>query len=371
MSDHWRLKEPVDALRGVAALGVATASWVGVTIWHDRWFAVNLLALADFILVIAGFIVARAHAVALRERRQIGRFTLSRLVRFMPLHLVCLALVLTVEMAVRGLVGQPLPEDVFGFLSSLLLMQLFVPQGLGWNAPAWIIAAELHMSILLAVLCAAGALATRRRRLVCLVILGGIVTCRIVLAGQIPPIADLLMRSVAAFMSGALVFFAINDHRISVGLRQLKKVWGGVVEAAVLAGSVLFVLIVPAPFDATAPGVFSCCLIVFLRRRAAFAVLLGQPLLQRFGNLSYPILLLHMALVTPFVILTEVLGRDHVAVPATLLTPVYFILLLWLSEQAVTYVEFPTRRAMWAWLDRRFPAQGRTAAQAAGPDVTG
>jgi peptidoglycan/LPS O-acetylase OafA/YrhL len=357
MTEIRRVKEPLDALRGVAALGVALGSWIGVTIWQDTRFAANLLVLADFVLVIAGFIVARAHAAALVEMREVGRFALSRVVRFAPLHVTCLGLYVIADTVGRVVVGQPVPNDLVGFLSSLLLLQLFIAEGLHWNNPAWIIAAEMQMSMLFAGLCMLGIMATRTRRLVVLGVVCSLVLVRVVYAEHLLPQADIVLRSAAAFLSGAQVFFAISAEPISVGLRKLKKHFGGTAEALFLAFSVFFVFVTPDPFHALAPGVFSCCLIVFLRRRAAFAIMLEQPLMQRFGDQSYPILLLHMVLVLPVLALTNQFGRDIVAMPATILTPVYFLLLMWLSGLAVNYIEFPTRRAMWSWLDKTFPRQ--------------
>ncbi|MEM7545446.1 MAG: acyltransferase family protein [Pseudomonadota bacterium] len=357
-----RAREPLDALRGIAALGLALGSWLMLTIWRDVQFIGNLHLLADFVIVIAGFIVARAHSEALTDHRRIGRFAISRIVRFAPLHVAGIAAFLLIDSIARLISGAGLLDDLAVFAANLLFMQIFMHPDYGWNPLAWIVAAELFMSVMFAFACTAGAMARRLSRLVLWGLVCAIILVRMFDLVSLSPVADLLLRMTAAFFAGALVFGAISSERISTGMKRLKKNYGGLVEAWVLLSTLGFVWMSTGNLGAVAPWVFAICLIVFLRRKAAFAYFLSGPLLQRFGDLSYPIIMVHFVLVYPAAFLTLNYGFDLLAVPLTLLTPLYLLLVLALSELAVQFIEYPTRRAMWAWLDRAFPDQSRASA---------
>lgn len=360
MAAAHRRKEPLDGLRGLAALGVAIGSWAAYSIWGDAAFARNLSLLADFVLIIAGFIVARAHRDQLAASRRVGRFLFARTGRIFPLHAACLALFLATDLVVTFLNGRIHDGDAGDYLSTLFLTQIFLQPDTVWNAPSWIVAVELYMSYLFAALCIAGVMArpVGRAALVGAVVVA--TACRLAYFGELTPTIDLLLRGGTAFLLGALLHSFVVDDEVTRCIRRFKKRAGGWLELWALVSVGAFIAYAPPDWAPYAPFVFWYCLMIFVRKICATAEILITAPLQRLGDLSYSILLTHALLIHPLSSLQVAIG-DLAPAVVTVLLPAYLILLIALAEIAFRAIELPTRRAMWSWADHAFPSAEREA----------
>lgn len=349
-----RRKEPFDGLRGLAALGVAAGSWGVYSIWADVDFVRNLSLLADFVLVIAGFIVSRAHRDQLVSSRRVGRFIFARTGRLLPLHVACLAVFLSIDALVSLAHGDYRAGAVGDYLATLFLVQIFVTETQIWNAPAWIVAVELHFSYLFALLSMGGVMTGKRGRGSLVAVLTLMMLTRYAFAGELSALPDLLMRGAIAFMTGALLYGIVANNNVTRVIRRAKKQSGAAVELWALSAVIAFLIFAPPSWAAFAPLVFGYCLLIFVRKFCSTAEVLTTPPLQRLGDLSYSILLTHSLLIHPIAGLTALLGSVAPAV-VTVLLPAYLLALIALSEVMFRAVEAPTRRAMWAWADHAFP----------------
>ncbi|MEM7522509.1 MAG: acyltransferase [Pseudomonadota bacterium] len=360
-----RRKEQLDALRGLAALGFALGSWLSYSIWADIRAVGNLSLLADFVLVVAGFVVARAHRDQLTASRRVGRYLFARIGRLFPLHAACLAAFLAVDFMIIAAYGDPRAGGVADFLATLSLIHVFLDGAVVWNAPSWIIAVELHMSVLFAGLCMLGMMTRPLGRAAALILVGVALYARLSPSVAVSPVADLLLRGWVAYMLGAMLFSFVAIERVRKFMRRLKKKRGALFEAMALIQIPIFVIYAPAWLAPAAPIVCWFCLLVFVRRTSSVASLLSNSATQRLGDLSYAILLTHSLLIHPAAGLAASLGPDAAAAAVTVGTPIYLIALIVLAEVALRLVETPTRKAMWTWADRAFPPAGAPEPEAA------
>ncbi|MEO0361525.1 MAG: acyltransferase family protein, partial [Pseudomonadota bacterium] len=337
------------------------------TQFADARLAQNLPLLADFVLLVAGFIVARAHRDQLAASRRVGRYLFARTGRLLPIHAACLAAFLAVDQLVALVYGHRHGGEPSDYLATLALVQVFVGDAEIWNAPSWIVAVELHMSYLFAALCMTGFMAGPRGRAVVAGAVVAAIAVRMGAAGPISPAADLLLRGAAAFLLGSLLFSFVKAEEVTRCLRRAKKRAGGLLELWALASMGLFLALSPADLAPLAPVVFWYSLLIFVRKICSMGEALTAAPLQRLGDLSYSIILSHALLIHPLAGLVERLGEFGPAV-ATVLLPVYLILAIALAEVAFRAVELPTRKAMWTWADRAFPTAERDARAFAGDE---
>lgn len=147
----------LDALRGIAALGVAwyhiTASnGLTATAWHGR-----LALFVDFFFVLSGFVIASAYGERLRAGFPLARFMLLRVGRLYPVHLAIVLLYVAIELALlitgSGRAAFTGARSLDTLPASLLLVQAFVYPGANtWNVQSWSISVELWLYLLAALL---------------------------------------------------------------------------------------------------------------------------------------------------------------------------------------------------------------------------
>lgn len=149
----------LDALRGLAALGVVyhhipVAPDLAMANW-DRNFA----RLVDLFFVISGFVITSAYGAKLVEKYSIARFMFLRWARLWPLHAFMLGLtligIIVLEMVRPGPRGDGMVAGRYQLVdlpSALLLLNGFLPSsGMAWNQPSWSVSIEMALYALAAV----------------------------------------------------------------------------------------------------------------------------------------------------------------------------------------------------------------------------
>ncbi|CAH0495628.1 acyltransferase [Novosphingobium sp. CECT 9465] len=148
----------LDALRGLAALGVVfhhipASSGLSAAGWD-----INFGRLVDLFFVISGFVITSAYGTRLAGGFSFLRFAWLRWGRIWPLHAVMLALFLIAmaglglarpDMRVNGILAGR--QDIADLPAALLLLNGFVPiTGMAWNHPSWSVSIEMVLYVLAA-----------------------------------------------------------------------------------------------------------------------------------------------------------------------------------------------------------------------------
>lgn len=163
----------IDGLRGIAALGIAIFTHYFLLLPERNypfynhvtyWFWNYASYLVDLFFVISGFIMVYAYRDKIKNA-QVGfvPFVKKRLVRFYPLMVFALFVVLLLQLVYQQMTGlffaykTIYDNSVLSFLMNLLCLQGTALVASSFNAPSWYLSIVLVMYILFyAATCAAG-----------------------------------------------------------------------------------------------------------------------------------------------------------------------------------------------------------------------
>ncbi len=352
----------VEALRGLAAIGIAAYSWLWVIGMTATPPAANLYLLYDLYFVISGFVLSHVYRARLTTGRESARFALLRFGRVYPLHLAALMLLLVLQTG-----GWPAGPDGTQASLSSFIANLAMLQGLGvvdpgaWNVPAWIISVEFALSMLFALLC----LADIPRSLLGL---GALMLCVFwalwMLGGRPEGLdlagADMLLRGFAGFMLGVLAQAARRSKRTVRAVADLEVIGSSFWGAAAIGATVVVFVFAPPELHALAPLVFAGVVFVISATRGAVRWLLVLRPVQFLARISFGVLMCHWLLAVPLrdaLLKSGPIELKLVNVTpmelAALATPVYLLAVILMAILAERCVERPTREAMRAWIDWR------------------
>lgn len=256
----------------------------------------------DFFFVLSGFVISASYGERMRDGFPIGRFMWLRLGRLYPLHVTVLLAFAAWEalaVAVPGLLDRapfsgPHPPE--GLLLSLVFLQIFLPNEVVWNGPAWSIAAEFWTYLIAALLFAFA------RRLLWPLVGVAILGSAVLLANHeyLREIRDLaVFRSFYGFGFGMIAFALFRQWR--GGLRW--PFWlATCVELAMVAGGLVFLSLTIAVGWSTmlASPAFAVGLILFAFQAGAVSRLLLTAPFRLLGVLSYSIYLTHLFVIERF-----------------------------------------------------------------------
>ncbi len=349
----------VEALRGLAAIGIATYSWlwaIGVTTTPP---AANLYLLYDLYFVISGFVISQIYRARLTSVREASRFVLLRFARVYPLHVAVLLVLLAFQTA--GGSGYAI-GSLAEFLANLAMLQGFgVIDPAAWNAPAWFISAEFGVSILFALLCladiprsASGLGALALCVLLALWLLGGRPE------GLQSDGAGMLLRGFAGFMLGVLTQAVRRADWVGRWRREQSALSSTTWEVAALSAAIGFIAVSPPVTHAVAPPIFAALVFILSATGGVIRKLLDRGPAQALARISFGVFMCHWLLAgavrniaaAPRIasLSIDALGP---AEAAALATPLYLLAVIALAVVAERWVERPTRDAMRAWIDRR------------------
>ncbi len=173
-TDPARFFTPLEALRGIAALGVVVfhADWTN-PVTQSR-FVQNCPLMVDFFFVLSGFVICHSYGERLTSWVDVRRFLWLRLGRLYPLHLTFLLIFAALVW------GRFLSNTSLGFLAgtyafatthalalvsnALLAQSMGFLHSLSFNYPSWSISTEFYTYVLFAAACV---LLGRGGRLIC------------------------------------------------------------------------------------------------------------------------------------------------------------------------------------------------------------
>jgi peptidoglycan/LPS O-acetylase OafA/YrhL len=369
-ADGTRLA-PLDALRGLAALGVsvfshfqhfggnkATYPFANLLAFH--WIYENAWLFVDLFFILSGIVLTYRYLEPIGAGKVTGRqFFNLRLSRLYPLHVAALLLAAAVEWTLMAQHQPPViyeKNDLYNFSLQLFYLHTFFEHGWSFNEPSWSVSGEVLVYFLFF-------LYARRHRASYVAI--SVVTIAVGIAVQQPswtlPILNALLgRALVGFFLGSIGFLAMER----LDARGLGRIFGWSCLGALallcfLAARIGFhewIGSLPLP---NALAVFP--LVIFASLRVPpLAWLLSRRPLTFLGDLSYAIYLIHVPLQMVFLAIMRV---RKVAVPTEspwLLAGFAAVLLV--AATATHYgFERPARR----WMRQRLEASPPPATAAA------
>lgn len=360
----------LESIRGVAALIIV---FYHIPSWNSeiRPSALNnAYVLVDLFFVLSGFLLYRSYGDTLRSGSQLARFTLLRIGRIYPLHLLFLLVFLLIEIAkylaaeyfgIHSPNTRPFQENSgTAFLQNLLLIHSIGPTGNAttFNYPAWSISVELSAYLLFGGLCL---LAGRLRTVLFTGLAGGctLILLMITLDGYAP-----LLRSLAGFFFGCITAQAIQTFSVK-GLSRPP--------AAIISMMALLLFIVFKPEKSLDPLIYPLASLMIATVVLSEDGMLHRGLRHRWlislGTVSYSLYMSHAAVLwtinqairllmhPPEAIANKSSAPQLPAGTAAALCGLSLVLCLALSVVIYRYLEAPSRTASRRLTDQLFPKQ--------------
>ena len=296
----------LDSWRGICACSVVLFHLNAATHFH-QWLNRGYVAV-DFFFVLSGFVIASAYAGRIDTSADLARFSVRRVGRLYPLHLVVLLTYLALE-SLRVALGGKAPftgeRSWPAFFADLALVQGFGRYDLSWNAPAWSISIELWTNFVFALL-AAG---LRRRLTLGMSILTVAMTAALITSwplnwrGPEAVILGGVLQCMAEFFAGATAFSAFVWAR--------RRGWAppGWLEWPALAGVILVFAFAPTFDFPSAAVVFLAAVVIFAFETGPVSRALKLRPALRLGEISFSIYLTHSLYTLATYILVGRVGR--------------------------------------------------------------
>jgi hypothetical protein len=284
--------EALDSWRGVCACAVVLFHLNAATHFH-HWLNNGYVAV-DFFFVLSGFVIASAYQARIASWIDVARFTVRRLGRLYPLHLLVLVAYVLLELN-RGvhhpaqfLTGE---RTLPALAADLLLVQGFSGYNLSWNMTAWSISVELWVNLAFALL----ALAVGRRMpwaaaaiAVGLALVVGWPDLRL---GPIPEAeSGILMTALACVMEFFLGMVAFNIYRLADARGLRPPAW---LEWPALAATLGVFAFAGSVSTLAFAAVFFTVVLVFAFEAGPVSRALKHPAPLALGTASYSIYLTH------------------------------------------------------------------------------
>ncbi|MBS0470837.1 MAG: acyltransferase [Proteobacteria bacterium] len=294
----------LDALRGIAAIGVALSHVGWITSLTNTRLLANAHLLVDFFFVLSGFVIAFNYADRLNNGTETARFVWLRFWRLYPLHFVMLLVFVVIE-AMKwyaahryGLV--PNQQALSTNTPTAFLTNMFLIQSFGFNTNdtfngvSWSISTEFYAYLAFALI----ALVVRRRigwAASAVVFATGLLVWRD--GGSLSHTWDILAfnRCLFGFFLGVLVFVGYGN---STRLGQLPAGAAAALSVATIAALAIFLALKPNGVAEFLAPFLSAAIIFVLAatpRNAVSAALSTRPMIW-LGQVSYSIYMVHLAI---------------------------------------------------------------------------
>lgn len=335
----------LDAFRGVAALMVALYHFGGNDLTKSNAWVQHAWLFVDFFFVLSGFVLA--HTYFFDGSMNFARFIRARLARLYPLMLYTLLVMLVFEglkfLAVRAGIlsfeSSPFSKnDPQGFILNLLMLTSFGLDEHTWNVPAWSIAAEFWVNVVVAILFLWSG-ARRSFVLISLTLVVGAALALSTLTTSLDVTWDFGgVRCLYGFVLGMTAYAA---HRRWPNVPQVDLVQG----MALILG-VVTILFFDRFWFVAPPIVFTLVVWAFSDERGVLARLLCRQPFAFLARISYSVYLNHLIVVIVVSKMMTVLFPSAGPGLSLMAIGLYLGIVVGYSTLTFRYIEEPARRAL-------------------------
>ena len=341
----------IDALRGIAAFGVAF-------IFHqhflhgafrsgplDGLFGFTWLhrygwTLVDLFFVISGFVFSHVYlnAQGLVPGTTARNFAIARFATLYPLHLLTLVIVAALYMAGKPANFADVPDDLFHFVLNIFMLQESgLNNGMSFNIPTWSVSVEIICYILFYI-------AARLGNRIFWLFAAGAVFISVLSTIFGLPSNEHFARGICGFFIGCIIW----KNRIALSTIGLE----------LLIAFAIFILATGIQIPHVSYGIFLSLTAWPALLLAAMKIqLLNSSPFRWLGNLSYSIYLIHAPVYVGLNIF--VFSGDGVPEDQRVMAVVFAVACtLLLSHLSYYYAELPARKWIRSYLDRGQRPQG-------------
>ncbi|WDA41605.1 acyltransferase family protein [Erythrobacter sp. BLCC-B19] len=286
--------EVLDALRGICALLVVLFHFNSNGYLAQLPIVQNGWLFVDYFFVLSGFVIAHSYGTRLTEGRiSVARFMGLRMGRIYPLHLFVLLGFVSLEMLLvlgGDTIGRYVSREPFtgsrgieALIQNLFLFQTFgIGKAVGWNVPAWSIAAEMWTYLVFALVFVVSkgrsALAS-----------GVLAVVALLALMSYSPDLDVtfqggILRCIFGFGLGVVTYHLF---------RRFGGSGGSAAEIAAVLVSIIFVSFAEGALTFLAPVVFGSVVFVLASQNGGVSQVLKRRSFQFLGLTSYSIYMIH------------------------------------------------------------------------------
>lgn len=288
--------ETLDSFRGICALLVVCFHARIQQCVTETTFFRNGNYFVEFFFVLSGFVIFHTYGKKTFTGNSFKSYTISRFFRIFPLHLVTLAVFITIELAKfmaekNGLafnnpafVGNSAPSEI---LPNALLLQSWLPNAntLSFNIVAWSISVEFYIYLIFGLLLF-GNNSVKTTGIVLLAATG--LLC---LYFEVDFVKSAVARGLLCFFMGCLIYMIYEKiYTLSMG-----KGVSSVIESLLLIAIVAILVLMPVGNikNILVTFLFALTVLVFALEAGLISSFFKTGFLKYLGKLSYSIYIVH------------------------------------------------------------------------------
>lgn len=286
---------PLESLRGIAALVVATSHTALNSPLSTNVIVKNASWMVDFFFVLSGFVIALNYADRLNSWAELKKFQLRRFWRLYPLHFFTLLIFLGIEVIKYGFESQSgivannpafSKSDLSAFVHNLFLTHSIFIGRSTFNAPSWSISTEFYTYFIFGVFTLLMTKYLVRAWFSVIVICFALLSFKLIDLSTFQP----LIRCIFSFFIGAMVWFMTKRYQIKTNTLFTT------LSLIVSIGAII--ILANTPYKHIIPFLFGLSVLMTaqLNDNAVIKKILCLPVLVYLGTISYSVYLNHLAI---------------------------------------------------------------------------
>lgn len=295
--------EVLDGLRGVCALLVCILHARILSHFYALDFIRNAYLFVDFFFVLSGFVICASYNQKLKVKQDLFKFTVKRIGRIWPLHILMLLAMLMIELSKFLILSQSSVESgseafIGRFSIESLFSNIFLLHSIGlhdsltWNNPSWSISVEFFTYIFFAL-----AIYFFRNNLkhiaILVVLLSFSILCFINPENMDVTYDYGIFRCLFGFFVGVFIFLWRENNL------NLKLFTSSVIEFLLIFTVCLYVTLCGNnQLSLLSPFIFGIAVWFFSYELGLFSKLLKHKYIQFLGVLSFTMYMIHSVILT-------------------------------------------------------------------------